>query len=38
MDRLRGGKEAIDFVRANLFDAPTASFDAAFSTQVQPGE
>ena len=38
MDRLRGGKEAIDFVRANLFDAPTASFDAAFSTQLQPGE
>lgn len=32
MDRLRGAKEALDFVRANLFDKPAASFDAAFSS------
>lgn len=32
MDRLRGGPEALAFVRANLFDAPEAAFDAAFSS------
>ncbi|WP_129837689.1 sugar phosphate isomerase/epimerase family protein [Streptomyces sp. RFCAC02] len=32
MDRLRGAPEALRFVRANLFDPPAASFDAAFST------
>ena len=38
MDRLRGAKEALDFVRANLFDPPTTSFDAAFSQAAQPGQ
>jgi sugar phosphate isomerase/epimerase len=33
MDRLRGGKQALEYVRAHLFDAPSASFDAAFSQQ-----
>ena len=32
MDRLRGAPEALAFVRANLFDAPEAAFDAAFAT------
>lgn len=38
MDRLRGAKEALDFVRGNLFDPPTASFDAAFSTNQESDE
>ena len=38
MDRLRGAKEAIDFVRAHLFEPPTAAFDAAFSDQNRPQE
>ena len=33
MDRLRGAPEALAFVRANLFDAPEAAFDAAFATK-----
>ncbi|MFC8192058.1 sugar phosphate isomerase/epimerase family protein [Cellulomonas sp. NPDC057328] len=33
MDRLVGAPEALAFVRANLFDPPTAAFDAAFSTR-----
>jgi sugar phosphate isomerase/epimerase len=33
MDRLRGAPEALAFVRSLLWDAPTASFDAAFSTK-----
>ncbi|KNY04724.1 sugar phosphate isomerase/epimerase family protein [Microbacterium sp. GCS4] len=33
MDRLRGAPDALAFVRALLWDAPTASFDAAFSAQ-----
>ncbi|NED98021.1 sugar phosphate isomerase/epimerase [Phytoactinopolyspora alkaliphila] len=32
MDRLRGAAEAIEYIRTQLFDAPTASFDAAFSS------
>jgi hypothetical protein len=32
MDRLRGAEEAGSFIRANLFDKPTAAFDAAFSS------
>ncbi|MCE7079448.1 sugar phosphate isomerase/epimerase [Streptomyces sp. ST2-7A] len=32
MDRLRGAPEALTLVRDLLFDPPTASFDAAFST------
>ncbi|WP_165986726.1 sugar phosphate isomerase/epimerase [Streptomyces sp. YIM 98790] len=32
MDRLHGAPEALAYVRANLFDPPSASFDAAFST------
>jgi hypothetical protein len=32
MDRLVGAPEALEFVRSRLFDAPTAAFDAAFST------
>ncbi|MCW2770320.1 MAG: endonuclease [Aeromicrobium sp.] len=32
MDRLLGAPEALAFVKANLFDAPTAAFDAAFSS------
>ena len=32
MDRLLGAPEAIEFVRRNLFDAPDAAFDAAFSS------
>jgi sugar phosphate isomerase/epimerase len=34
MDRLRGAPEALAFVRSLLWEAPTASFDAAFSTKV----
>ena len=33
MDRLVGAPEALEFVRRLAFDAPTAAFDAAFSTQ-----
>lgn len=33
MDRLVGAPEALAFVRANLFDPPSAAFDAAFSTR-----
>ncbi|GGR51209.1 xylose isomerase [Actinoplanes ianthinogenes] len=33
MDRLVGAPEALEFVRKNLFDAPTAAFDAAFSSR-----
>ncbi len=33
MDRLLGAPEALEFVRRLAFDAPTASFDAAFSTK-----
>jgi sugar phosphate isomerase/epimerase len=32
MDRLVGAAEAVQFVRSLAFDAPTASFDAAFSS------
>ena len=32
MDRLIGAPEALEFVRRLAFDAPSASFDAAFST------
>ena len=32
MDRLRGAPEALEFVQSNLFDAPEAAFDAAFSS------
>ena len=32
MDRLVGAPESLAYVRANLFDAPDAAFDAAFST------
>ncbi|SFB92242.1 sugar phosphate isomerase/epimerase family protein [Streptomyces aidingensis] len=32
MDRLRGAPESLAYVRANLFDPPSASFDAAFSS------
>ncbi|WP_257526039.1 hypothetical protein [Microbacterium wangruii] len=31
--RLHGAAEAIGFVRSLLWDAPTASFDAAFQNQ-----
>jgi hypothetical protein len=33
MDRLIGAPEALAFVRSLAFDAPTAVFDAAFSTR-----
>ena len=33
MDRLVGAPEALDFVRRLAFDAPSAAFDAAFSSQ-----
>ena len=33
MDRLVGAPEALEFVRRLAFDAPSASFDAAFSTR-----
>ena len=33
MDRLVGAPEALEFVRRLAFDAPSAAFDAAFSTQ-----
>jgi hypothetical protein len=32
MDRLVGAPEALAFVRNLAFDAPSASFDAAFSS------
>jgi hypothetical protein len=32
MDRLVGAPEALEFVRRNAFDPPSASFDAAFSS------
>ncbi|WP_017610689.1 sugar phosphate isomerase/epimerase family protein [Nocardiopsis xinjiangensis] len=32
MDRLTGAAEAVQFVRANAFDPPESSFDAAFSS------
>lgn len=32
MDRLVGAPEALAFVRRLAFDAPSASFDAAFTT------
>jgi sugar phosphate isomerase/epimerase len=32
MDRLHGAPEALRYVREQLFDPPTASFDAAFSS------
>lgn len=38
MDRLQGAKQALDFVRANLVEPPTMSFDAAFSQSRQPAE
>ncbi|GAB3598629.1 sugar phosphate isomerase/epimerase family protein [Microbacterium tumbae] len=33
MDRLRGAPDALEFVRSMLWEAPAASFDAAFSVQ-----
>jgi sugar phosphate isomerase/epimerase len=33
MDRLKGAAEAVGFVRSLLWELPTASFDAAFSTK-----
>lgn len=33
MDRMVGAPEALEFVRRTAFDAPTASFDAAFSVR-----
>jgi sugar phosphate isomerase/epimerase len=33
MDRLVGAPEALQFVRTLAFDAPSAAFDAAFSTK-----
>lgn len=33
MDRLHGAAEAVGFLRSLLWKPPTASFDAAFSTQ-----
>jgi len=38
MDRFRGAEQALDFVRANLFDPPTTGFDDAFRSQAQPSE
>ncbi|MGY1812361.1 sugar phosphate isomerase/epimerase family protein [Blastococcus sp. SYSU D00820] len=35
MDRLLGAPDALAFVRSKLFDAPTAAFDAAFSTRAE---
>ncbi|MDR1264939.1 MAG: sugar phosphate isomerase/epimerase [Propionibacteriaceae bacterium] len=35
MDRLKGAAEAVSFMRGLLWDLPTASFDAAFSTASQ---
>ncbi|SIO84800.1 sugar phosphate isomerase/epimerase [Nocardiopsis sp. JB363] len=32
MDRLTGAAEAVKFVRANVFDPPTSSFDSAFGS------
>jgi len=33
MDRLIGAPEALEFVRRNLFDPPSAAFDAAFAAR-----
>ena len=33
MDRLLGAPEALEFVKRNAFDPPSAAFDAAFSTR-----
>jgi sugar phosphate isomerase/epimerase len=33
MDRLRGAAEAVGFIRSLLWELPTTSFDAAFSTK-----
>ncbi|MFI1995193.1 sugar phosphate isomerase/epimerase family protein [Actinoplanes sp. NPDC020271] len=33
MDRLVGAPSALEFVRRNLFDPPSAAFDAAFATR-----
>lgn len=33
MDRLRGAPEALQFVRANLWEPPAAAFDAAFASK-----
>jgi sugar phosphate isomerase/epimerase len=33
MDRLRGAPEALEFVRSQLWEPPTAAFDAAFATK-----
>ena len=33
MDRLRGAPEALAFVKSQLWEAPAAAFDAAFSTK-----
>ncbi|WP_017538814.1 sugar phosphate isomerase/epimerase family protein [Nocardiopsis halophila] len=38
MDRLEGAAEAVAFVRSNLFDAPDASFDAAFGSAEEEAE
>jgi sugar phosphate isomerase/epimerase len=35
MDRLVGAPEALEFVKRLAFDAPTAAFDAAFSTRKE---
>lgn len=35
MDRLHGGPEALAFVKNLLFDPPSASFDAAFSSAAE---
>lgn len=37
MDRLHGAAQAVGFVRSLLWEAPTASFDAAFSNQGTDG-
>jgi hypothetical protein len=33
MDRLVGAPEALEFVRRLAYEAPSAAFDAAFSTK-----
>ena len=33
MDRLHGAREAVGYIRSQLFEAPTTAFDAAFSHQ-----
>ena len=35
MDRLIGAPEALEYVRRLAFEAPTAAFDAAFSTKAE---